>query len=187
MLIIGITGTLGAGKGTIVEYLVDKKGFNHFSVREFITREIKKRGMPVNRDSMVVVANDLRRNNSPSFITDQLYLQAEQTGKDSVIESIRTPGEVDSLRDKASFVLFAVDAPPRERYRRISLRMSETDRVTYEEFLENEQREMHSTDPNKQNIARCVEMADHVINNNGTVDELHAQIEQVLQKIQKDE
>jgi dephospho-CoA kinase len=26
MLIIGITGTLGAGKGTIVEYLVKEKG-----------------------------------------------------------------------------------------------------------------------------------------------------------------
>ena len=25
MIIIGITGTLGAGKGTIVEYLVEKK------------------------------------------------------------------------------------------------------------------------------------------------------------------
>lgn len=36
MHIIGITGTLGAGKGTIVEYLKDKKGFAHFSVREFL-------------------------------------------------------------------------------------------------------------------------------------------------------
>ena len=27
MIIIGITGTLGAGKGTVVNYLVEKKGF----------------------------------------------------------------------------------------------------------------------------------------------------------------
>ena len=27
MIIIGITGTLGAGKGTIVDYLVKEKGF----------------------------------------------------------------------------------------------------------------------------------------------------------------
>ena len=33
MIIIGITGTLGAGKGTIVDYLVKQKGFVHYSVR----------------------------------------------------------------------------------------------------------------------------------------------------------
>ena len=33
-IIIGITGTLGAGKGTVVEYL-KKKSFKHYSVRSF--------------------------------------------------------------------------------------------------------------------------------------------------------
>ena len=72
MLIIGITGTIGAGKGTIVDYLVSRKGFKHYSVRAFIAVEIERRGMPVNRDSMVIVANDLRREHSPSYITDEL-------------------------------------------------------------------------------------------------------------------
>ena len=49
MITIGITGTLGAGKGTIVDYLVKNRGFVHYSVRAFITEEIKKRGMEVNR------------------------------------------------------------------------------------------------------------------------------------------
>ena len=58
MKVIGITGTLGAGKGTIVDYLVQHKDFQHLSVRAFLIQEIQKRGMPVNRDSMVIVAND---------------------------------------------------------------------------------------------------------------------------------
>ena len=69
MLIIGITGTLGAGKGTIVDYLINNKGFQHFSVRGFLLQEIRKRDLPENRDSMVIVANDLRKQNSPSFIS----------------------------------------------------------------------------------------------------------------------
>ncbi len=32
MIIIGITGTLGAGKGTIVDYLVKEKGLKNVSV-----------------------------------------------------------------------------------------------------------------------------------------------------------
>ena len=45
MIIIGITGTLGSGKGTIVEYLVQKRGFRHYSVREYLLEIIRKAGM----------------------------------------------------------------------------------------------------------------------------------------------
>ena len=65
-IIIGITGTLGAGKGTIVDYLVKKYRFNHFSAREdVINKEIEKRSLPITRDNMVLVANDLRKNYGP--------------------------------------------------------------------------------------------------------------------------
>jgi dephospho-CoA kinase len=180
MLIIGITGTLGAGKGTIVDFLVQSKGLVHFSVRGFISEEIVRQGLPVNRDSMVKVANELRALHSPSYIVDQLYGRALLNGKDCVIESIRTPGEIDSLRIKGNFVLFAVDAAPKSRYNRIVVRNSETDSVSYQTFTDNEQREMNSDDPNKQNLRKCIEMADYVFENNKSINELQAQIETVI-------
>jgi dephospho-CoA kinase len=183
MLIIGITGTLGSGKGTIVDYLVKAKGFAHYSVRAYVSEEITRRGLEVNRDNMVLVANDLRKKNSPSYITDQLYEMALNTGKDSVIESIRTPGEVYSLRKKGNFHLLAVDADPEARYRRITARKSATDSVSYETFLENERREMESQDPNAQNIGKCIELADYHLTNNGTIEQLNRQVEEVLEKI----
>lgn len=181
MLVIGITGTLGAGKGTIVDYLVNEKGFLHFSVRAFISREIIQRGMEVNRDSMVVVANDLRRKNSPSYITDCLYEEALKTGKNSVIESIRTPGEIYSLKRKGGFILLAIDADPKIRFGRISQRKSETDHIDFETFLENERREMTSADPNAQNLSKCIELADYKLINNGTIEQLNRQLEMVLE------
>ena len=66
-----------------------------------MVQEIEKRGMPVNRDSMVIVANDLRSIHSPSYIAEQLYTQAKISGKDTVIESIRAVGEVEGLRKLA--------------------------------------------------------------------------------------
>jgi dephospho-CoA kinase len=183
LLIIGITGTLGSGKGTIVDYLAKRKGFAHFSVRAFVSEEILRRGLEVNRDNMVIVANDLRRKNSPSFITDQLFERALTAGKNSVIESIRTPGEVYSLRKFGNFILFAVDADPEIRYQRITLRKSETDSVSYSTFLENERREMESLDPNSQNVGKCIELADFHLLNNGTIEQLNRQVEEVLAKM----
>jgi dephospho-CoA kinase len=182
-MIIGITGTLGAGKGTIVEYLIRQKGFIHFSVREFLLSEIKKRQMPQNRDSMVIVANELRAKHSPSYIIDELYNESQKINKNSVIESIRTPGEVYSLRGKDLFFLFGVDADPAIRFKRIKLRKSETDQIDFQTFIKNEEREMTSTDPNKQNLKKCLELADFLFTNNGSMNDLYKEIEHVLIQI----
>jgi|LZCG01.1.fsa_nt_gb dephospho-CoA kinase len=183
MLVIGITGTLGAGKGTIVKYLTSSKGFKHYSVRNFLVKELKKRNRKVNRDTMTSLANELRAAHSPSYITDKLYEKALQSKHDAVIESIRTPGEVLSLRDKSAFTLFAVDAMPEIRFKRILARKSETDAVSWETFCHNEKREMDSEDPNKQNLKKCIEMSDYLFQNNGSIEDLYLEVEKVLAKI----
>ena len=180
MIIIGITGTLGAGKGTIVDYLVKERGFVHYSVRAYITEEIVRRGMEVNRDTMTMVGNDLRATHTPSYITDQLFERAKAEGKNAVIESVRTPGEIASLRQKGEFYLFAVDADQHTRYERAVLRGSETDHISFETFQENEEREMTATDPNKQNLGVCIQEADFVFMNDGTIPDLYKQVEKVL-------
>lgn len=185
MLIIGITGTLGAGKGTVVDYLKERYGFEHFSVREFLKGEVLKRGLEPNRDTFTSVANDLRAHHTPSYIVDQLYEQAARCGKSAIIESIRTPGEIDSLQGKSDFRLWAVDADPQVRYQRVVLRKSETDSVSYETFLANERREMTSSDPNKQNLSECIRRADAVLLNNGTMEELYQQVESAINRHQQ--
>lgn len=183
MLIIGITGTLGAGKGTIVDYLINKKGFKHYSVRNYLTKEIKKRKLEVNRDSMVMIANELREKFGPSYLAQELYNEARKEGANAVIESLRTPGEILSLKEKGNFTLFAVDADQKIRYERIVSRASESDKVTFNKFKSDEEREMNSTDPTKQNLSKCILMADYKFDNNSTIKKLYDEVEKTIKKI----
>ena len=180
MIVIGLTGTYGAGKGTIVEFL-KSKGFKHFSVSEdYLVPEIKRRGLPVNRDSMILVANDLRNKHGSSFIVKELYKLAEASGSNSIIESIRTVGEVEELKKLPNFLLLAVDADRKVRYERALLRNSSKDHVSFEEFSKKEDLELSSDDPNKQNLSACISMADVVFNNNGSKEDLFSKVEAFL-------
>ncbi len=183
MIIIGITGTIGAGKGTIVDYLTTYKAFKHYSVRDYLLEEISKRHYEPNRDSMVLVANSLRQQYGASFIIDELMKKALANNTNSVIESIRAEGEVISLRKQKEFYLLAVDALPEVRYQRIRLRSSETDNIDYQTFIQNEERERQSNDLNKQNLNKCIALADYFMTNNTTKSDLFKQLEIILQKI----
>ena len=178
-MIIGITGTLGAGKGTVVEYLVTTRGFKHFSVRDFLNAEIDKRGLEHNRDTMLAVANDLRATKGPGYIAEQLLAQAEEYGKDAVIESIRSLGEANHLKQHGA-LLWAVDAEVNTRYARITKRMSETDKVTFEKFNQDEAAEFTNTDPTKPNIKAVMQMSDAVLYNDTTPEEFFVQVEAAL-------
>jgi len=183
MICFGITGTIGAGKGTVVEFLEKSCGFRHFSVRGFLLEYIRREGMPENRDSMFLLGNRLRKEFGPSYVVDYLYNLALESGDNCVIESIRTPGEAVSLRSKGNFFLLAVDADPKIRYERILERKSETDTISFTTFVDNEEREMSSADPNCQNIRECILMADFVLTNNRSREKLFAQLEEILKKI----
>merc|ERR1712072_996291 len=86
----------------------------------------------------------------------------------------------DKKEGKGGFLLLAVDADAKLRYDRIVARASATDKVTFETFVENEQREMTNTDPTKQNLSECMRMANTVIRNDGSLDELIEQIDAIL-------
>jgi len=182
VILIGGTGTLRSGKGELVEYL-RRKGFAHYSVSTFITKEVVNRGLPVNRDTMRDVANHLRAKFGAGYIFDALYACAFEAKHESVIiESLRTLAEVLRVKDLGGIVI-GIDADPLVRFRRALACGSVKDVVTYEEFCAQERAEINEGDLFKQNLPGCLREAHYVLMNNGTLEELESNFEKVMEKI----
>lgn len=182
-MIVGITGSFGAGKGAVADYLVKNKGFHHLSARALITEEVKRRGLEVDRDTLTEVANDMRAEGGPTYIYKQLINTAKDLDGDVVIESIRAVAEVKHTKENGGIVM-GVDAEPLLRYERAVSRGSETDHVSYEKWRQQELAEMNTDDPTKQNVFGALELSDYMIENNGTLEELHQKVDDFLQKYQ---
>lgn len=182
MVLIGITGSDGAGKGEVVSYLVNEKGFTHYSARELITEEIRRRDIEVNRKNMRLVGNALRKEDPGFIVHNALHRIQEKDVTRAVVESLRSLSEVEALRD-AGGILLSVDADQKLRFQRIQKRASESDRVTFEEFQRHEELEMDDPDPHGMQKRAVMKTADYTILNNGTLQELYQQIDRVLADI----
>lgn len=181
MILIGITGTLGAGKGTVVEYLVEKKGFKHYSVSEFLADEAERRGYGRDRIARHNTANEFRAQGPTKLMEAVFEFAAQEKAEQVIVEPQHTVAEVKFIKSKGGIEL-AVDADMGVRYERIKKRGSEKDSVTYEEFAAIQEKEMASENPNANNLAACLERADTVLHNNGTVEELYVQVDEALTK-----
>ena len=93
-MLIGITGTDGAGKGSVVGYLANSKGYVHYSARAIWVEEIERQGIENNRASMRIVANELRgKHGNDYLITYYLEKMKSDKTENAVIESLRALAE----------------------------------------------------------------------------------------------
>lgn len=185
-MIIGITGTDGAGKDTVVEYLVQEKGFTHYHARTLLLDEIKAQDLEPTRANMRIVANELRAQHGNDYIVRLFLSQAKDASLNEkiVIDSLRAVAEADTLK-AAGGILLAVDADEALRYKRVQKRRSESDRVTFEEFKKHEELESNDPDPHGMQKQKVIAMADYCIENNDTLESLHTKIEEVLDATSK--
>lgn len=182
LAIIGITGTNGAGKGTVVEYLVKRYGFSHLSVSQYLKEKLEEKGEKTTREKLIEIANKIRKEKGADSIIKHLFKKAEKIGGKTIIESIRCPAEATFIKKEGGIIL-GVNAKAEIRYKRARKRGSEKDNVTFREFLELEKKELRNKDPQRQNIQRCLEMADFLIDNNKSKKFLYEQVEKIIKQI----
>ena len=176
MLVIGITGKNCAGKDALADVL-ERNGFERHSLSDAVREDLRRRGISITRPALIERGRELRRLEGPAVLAERMKRMI-RTDRVALV-SVRSPAEVESLRDLEGFVLLAMEAPVEVRFRRELQRKRESATPTLEEFIELEERE-ESADPNAQQLGAAISLADRVIRNEGTLEDLERVVKQLL-------
>jgi dCMP deaminase len=183
-MLIGLTGRNAAGKGEVAKYL-QTKSFYYYSLSDAIREELRTRKQVVSRDSLIQVGNELRQRFGPSVLADRI-IELTQPDRNYVIDSIRNPAEVASLRKACKeFKLIRVDAPVQTRFERTVARRRENDPMTFEAFVALDNREA-TGDPTSQNLDEVERLADEVLINDASLEELRPKIDVMVGRLLQD-
>lgn len=180
-MIIGIAGTLGAGKGTVVDYL-KTKGFVHFSSSDVLRRILSERTQEATRLNMSNLANELMSTYEGGVLHFSHEYAKQDGHTDYILEALHRVSEGEYIK-KIGGIILGIDADVQVRYdRAISRKEGLKDEVTFEQFLADSNREDEGKTGSGPNIKAVIKMADYTVTNNDTLAELHTQIEQFLSK-----
>lgn len=182
-LILGFVSKFCAGKGAATSYLTEKHGFYCSSCSDRIREEILKQGKEINRENLQETGGKLRIEFGPAVLAQRTWEHISNSGFEKVVvDSIRGKEEVEFLKKIPGFYLIALTADQKIRFRRMLSRKTPGDPTTWEDFLKAEERDINS---DGRNIEACLEMADYKIENNGTLEELHKKLDDLLEEIKK--
>lgn len=187
MKLIGIAGTNGSGKDTVAQMLAERHGWMMIQYSDFLRKEAKKRGLPIERKHLSSISAEWRAKHGHSILTEkaaELFEKSKTGHKGLVVLSMRHPGEAKKVKELGGVVVW-VDADPEIRYERVTGRGRSTeDTKTYEEFLAEEESEMHHSGHEATlSMSKVKEMADIFLqNDSGDIEAFKDAAEKALAK-----
>ncbi len=184
-MIIGLTGSLAAGKGVVSGFL-KKQGFVYLSLSDELREIAKEKKIELTRENLQDLGNQMREERGTGIlaklITDKIrnqkYIKA-------VVDGIRNPAEIAELEKLDNYFLVSVDAPEEIRFRRLIARNRESDPKTLEDFLKVDARDKGIGEKETgQSVGKCMTKADFTLINEGTIEEINRKVEELYKKIQ---
>ena len=186
MKLIGLSGTNGSGKDTVGQILAEHYNFLFVSMTDMLREEARARNVDTTREVLRTISAEWRRESGLGVLVDKSIVYYEKMGGDQkyaglVIASLRNPGENDRVHELGGEVVW-IDADPKIRYERLKSRMRADDPQTYEDFLKNDESEMHrSGDEATLSMADVKEKADKIfLNEQNDIESLRLRIEKGL-------
>ena len=174
---LAFVGPPAVGKDAVSNYIEHKYKLTHISSGDIVREYVKENKLgEIDRENLHKVANNLRRENGGDVL---VKIALKKTNDNLILSGLRAIDEVLTFK-KLGGVVVTITAPLDKRYGLAKLRGRIGDDVSLDDFIKIEEQEMSSADRNSQNVKAVVEMADIVIVNDGTLEDLYKKCDEVM-------
>ncbi|WP_209475581.1 AAA family ATPase [Thermococcus stetteri] len=188
-MIIGVVGKIAAGKTTVAKFF-EEKGFCRVSCSDplidLLTHnvsdyswipELPEKAEPT-RDKLIEFGKSLKDKYGGDILI-RLAVDKKRHCKNIVIDGVRSREEVEAIKGLGGKVIY-VEARPEIRYKRLMKRRAEKDKViqSFEDFLK-----MDGEEEKLYHTTKLKEIADYVIANEGTLEELREKVEKIAEEL----
>ncbi|MCA9365317.1 AAA family ATPase [Candidatus Kaiserbacteria bacterium] len=181
-MIIGIAGTLGSGKGTVVNYL-KSKGFTHYSSSDVLKKILKERNIVATRENLSKLANELIKDYEGGVLHFSHQYAKDAKHDNYILEALHRVSEGEYVR-KIGGIILGIDADIKIRYERVIKRKDgKKDDVTFSQFIADSEREEEGKTGSGPNIRAVMEMADYTIFNDNNLEKLYEDVDKFLATI----
>lgn len=178
-IILGIAGEIGAGKGTIANYLAEHYGASKRAFSDSLKDVADRMHLEKNRENLQKISTMFRENFHDDILSEVVFFDVKNDDvKIVVIDGVRRRADIEFFKDIEGFKLVYVEAEMKNRYQRITHRGEKSDdnSKTFEQFEKDHQREA------EREITQLKKIADFTLDNNGSFDELYKQVDRVVVK-----
>jgi dephospho-CoA kinase len=179
MKIIGVIGQNGSGKDEVLKYVRVKYGVPFLSTGDMVREIAAKEGKEPTRENLQEISERYFREFGRGCFVKLAAEKIQQNGwAVGGISGIRSSDDVKVLRDKVGgdFILVNVYVSnPKVRFARMQARHEGRDPQTYEQFQRNEKAEEEIF-----HIQTAAKSADLSLSNDGTLDDLHKEIDSLV-------
>jgi dephospho-CoA kinase len=181
-VVLGISGEIASGKDTVGDYLAATYGVLKLRFSQPLRDTLDCLGLDQNRENMARLSLHLRKAFGEDVLSRVLLSQAEESKTEFVVvDGIRRLPDMIHMETDEHFYFCYVEVSPEKRFERLTHRRQNTDDAskTAVQFEKDSQLE------SELGIRDLKERADFVINNDGTLEELHAQVDEMVAELRR--
>lgn len=180
-IILGVSGEIASGKDTVGKYLAEKYGALSLRFSQPLRDTLDRLHMEQSRENMATFSIHLRRAFGEDILSKVLLSDAEKSKENFVVvDGVRRLPDIIHMETSEHFYFAYIEASSEKRYERLIQRRQNSDDATKTPV----QFEKDAKLETELQISGLKERADFVINNDGTLEELYAQIDKMMEKLQ---
>ncbi len=176
-IILGFTGPIASGKDVCKKYLESKYEAKSFRFSSILRDVLNRLSVPTSRENIITLSTWARQTFGQDLLAKVIASDANNSPASLVVvDGVRRLPDLEYLNRIPGFILISIDADPKIRFDRARFRNENIgdSNKTFEDFLADHQKETELT------IPEVMATAKHHLNNNGSVEDLYAQIDKII-------